>query len=91
MSDSPIKPNAHDLAQQYDLEIKNIVAKKYNCSVQELLLLTDSPLGAYFSEKEHDIFCCLVIGQKTERLYLITAEVDKQNKTLKNFLCEVVS
>ncbi len=71
--------------------IKSQIAVKFALVPEEIDLLSDEEDGVYWSEDVPGWWCCLAVGAREGFLYLVSAEVDADGVTLKNFKCEIVA
>lgn len=85
------KNNPHELAKKFEVEIKETIIKNFTVPSEELTILFDDEAGIYLSKKEPNTLCCLVVGEKDGHLYLVTAEIEKDNKGLGNFKTRIIS
>jgi len=87
----PTNVSPHQLAKIFEFQIKNIITEKYSIPPQELSLLLNHPNGVYFSQKETQLLCVLVVGKKNGFLFLVTAKVFENGKKLTNFKSSIIS
>lgn len=81
----------HELAEKFEREIKETVAKKFAADGNYLSLLLKDEDGAYWSREEEGTLCCLVVGEKDGHLYLVTAKMTEDGGRLTDFKCDVIS
>lgn len=83
--------NPHELAKKFEPQIKETVAKKFSVPSDDLLILFEDRDGVYLNKEEPDTLCCFVLGQKNGFLYLVTAKIEENGKSLGNFKSDIVS
>lgn len=80
----------HELAKKFEFQIKEIVAKKFSVVSGDLSLLLEDKDGVYLSAEEPNTLCCFVVGQNGF-LYLVTAKIEEDSKSLSSFKSDIVS
>lgn len=83
--------NPRELAKSFELQIKEVVAKKFSISPNELTALLEDEDGVYLSQEEPNTLCCFVMGQKNGFLYLVKSKIEKNGKGLTNFKSDIIS
>ena len=81
----------YDWVQLYRAEIEQCLESCFSVPADELALLLEEKDGAYWSEKEPNTLCCLVVGKKNGLLYLVTGEAGIDRKNIQNFKCSIVA
>lgn len=90
-SDNKTNINPLELAKKFELQIKEVVTKKFSVSPDELSLLLEDKEGVYFSDEEANTLCCFVVGQKNGYLYLVTAKIEEDGQNLNDFKSDIIS
>ena len=85
------RPFAHELVKQHAAQIKKTVETKFSVDPSTLSFLLEDTEGAYFSAEEPHTLCCFVLGKENGFLYIVTAKIDKDGKTLTDFKTDIVS
>lgn len=83
--------NIHELAKKFEVQIKEAIAQKFPVPPEELSLLLEDKEGVYLSEEEPNTLGCLIVGQKNGYLYLVTAKIEEDGQSLRDFKSDIVS
>lgn len=89
--DKESPPEPHALAKKFEDQIKLAIAEKFVVVSNDLSLLLSEPEGVYYSQKERGTLCCLVVDEKDGYMYLVTAKLTGDGKSLTNFKSAIVS
>ena len=85
------KINPHELARSCEYQIKEVIAKKFSVSPDELELLLGDKDGVYMSQEEPNTLCCLVVGRKNGFLYLVTGKIEENGKSVTGLKTDIIS
>ena len=85
------KTKPHNLIHKFEREVWEVIAEYSFDPPHSLNLLTEEEGGVYVSREDPTSLCCLVIGKESKFLYLVTAVISKDQKTLSQFRAKIVS
>lgn len=68
-------PEAHSLARKFSQELTASILERFELPEGDIALLLDDAAGAYLSEKEPDMLCCLAVSAGNGHMYLVTAKI----------------
>lgn len=80
----------HQLARTFEALIKDTVAQKFPDDSDDLTLLLEDEAGVYLSKEEANTLCCLLVGQKSGHMYLVTGR-SEEGKFLSDLKCGIIS
>jgi len=85
-----IEIDPHALARMFEAQIKDTIVKKFSVAPDDLSLLLGDEDGVYLSEEEANTLCCFVVGADGF-MYLVTAHIREDGKSLGDFKSDIVS